>query len=32
MVIEKELRVKKKLHLDPVGNKKCSETLGMAGP
>ena len=30
MVLEKELRVEKELHLDPAGNRKWSETLGMA--
>ena len=30
MVLEKELRVEKELHLDFTGNRKWSETLGVA--
>ena len=30
VVLEKELRVEKELHLDPTGNRKWSETLGVA--
>ena len=30
VVLEKELRMEKEVHLDSTGNRKSSETLGMA--